>query len=84
MEGTEDNFSGFGEGFNGFPKRLPEDCVEYILYIIDAKLTPKEVLARLELVRKEALSLTAKLLKDYIWQRDEFKLNLEIENSGGS
>ena len=78
MEGLTDDFKWFGEGFEGFPKRLPEDCVEYTLFIIDSKLKQrKEVLARLEGVRKEALKLTDRLLKNYIWQREHFKLEIE-------
>lgn len=80
MEGPKDDLKWFGEGFDGFPKRLPEDCVEYMLYIIDSRLTAKETLARLELVRKEAVKLTTKLLKDYIWQRDIFSLKLKLDD----
>ena len=78
MEGPADDFQGFGEGFDGFPKRLPEDCAEYSIYLIDTKpKSPKELLARLELVRKESLKLAESLLKDYIWQREGFKLVVE-------
>ena len=81
MDETQDDFKGFGEEFEGFPKRLPDDCVEYSLFIIDAKLkTPRERLARLEVVRKESLKLTDSLLKEYIWQRESFNLKLENEN----
>jgi len=81
MDGSKDDLKWFGEGFDGFPKRLADDCVEYMLFIIDAMLTQKEVLSRLELVRKEAMKLTGSLLKDYIWQRDDF--NLKLEQSSG-
>ena len=78
MEEIKDEFQGFGEGFEGFPKRLPDDCVEYTLFIIDSKLkSQKELLYRLELVRKEAVKLTGDLLKDYIWQRDPFVLEFQ-------
>jgi len=80
MDGSKDDFKWFGEGFDGFPKRLPEDCVEYMLFIVDSQLTPKEVLARLEAVGREAVMLTRDLLKDYIWQRDDFTLKLEQSN----
>lgn len=83
MESPKDDLKWFGEGFDGFPKRLPEDCVEYMLFIIDSSLTQRELLSQLEVVRKEALKLTKKLLKDYIWQRDEFGLSSEIQTSGG-
>ncbi|OBT54394.1 hypothetical protein VE04_05871 [Pseudogymnoascus sp. 24MN13] len=81
MDGQKDDLKWFGEGFDGFPKRLPDDSVEYTLFIIDKSLAQKEVLARLELVRKEATKLTGALLKDYIWQRDDF--NLKLEQSSG-
>jgi hypothetical protein len=78
MEGPDGDFRGFGEEFQGFPKRLPEDCVEYSLFIIDSRFkSQRELLARLEEVRKEALKLIESLLKNYIWQRDGFKLEVE-------
>lgn len=79
MDNVKDEFQGFGEGeFGGFPKRLPEDCVEYTLFIIDSKLkSQKELLANLEAVRKESIRLAEVLLKEYIWQRDAFKLEVE-------
>lgn len=81
MDIPEDDFKGFGEGFTGFPKRLPEDCVEYSLFVIDAKLkTQKELLAQLEAIRKESVRLSESLLKEYIWQRESFKLELESSN----
>jgi len=78
MEEVKNEFQGFGEGFDGFPKRLPDDCVEYTLFIIDSKLkSQKELLSRLEGVRKEASKLADNLLKEYIWQRDPFVLELQ-------
>lgn len=80
MDIQDDGLKSFGEGFDGFPKRLPEDCVEYTLFVVDSKLkNQKELLARLEAVRKESSELTASLLKTYIWQRESFKLELERE-----
>lgn len=81
MSKPADDLNWFGEGFSGFPKRLPEDCVEYFLMIIDAELNSvKEHHIRLEAVRKEASKLTAKLLKDYIWQRECFGLSTKSQN----
>jgi hypothetical protein len=78
MEGQKDNFKWFGEGFEGFPKHLPENCVDYTLLVVDSRLkSRKEILACLEIVRKEALNFTNSLLKDYIWQREGFKLEIE-------
>jgi hypothetical protein len=83
MEGPKDDLKWFGEGFDGFPKRLPEDCVEYMLFFVDSSLTQRELLSQLEVVRKEALKLTKKLLTEYIWQRGEFALKSEIQSSDG-
>jgi hypothetical protein len=83
MEGPKDDLKCLGEGVDAFPKRLPEDCVEYMLCIIDSSLTPRERLNQLEVVRKEALKLTKSLLTDYIWQRDEFNLKSEVQTSDG-
>ncbi|KAK6850832.1 hypothetical protein PG990_008260 [Apiospora arundinis] len=65
----------------GFPRQLPENCVEYILFVIDDQLEARRRLPALEDVRKRAMQLTATLTKDYIWQRDS--LNLEVKNDGG-
>jgi hypothetical protein len=83
MEGPKDDLKWFGEGFDGFPKRLPEDCVEYMLMIIDSSLTPKHHHTRLESVRKEAITLKKKYLQDYIWQREEFELKKDVQIAGG-
>jgi hypothetical protein len=78
MESIKNEFQGFGENFEGFPKHLPDDSVEYTIFIVDSKLSSqKELLARLEAVRREAQKLTSSLLKDYIWQRDGFSLQVE-------
>ncbi|KAK5113486.1 hypothetical protein LTR62_003355 [Meristemomyces frigidus] len=81
MDGTmpePDGFKWFGEGFDGFPKRLPEDCVEYAIYVIDQKL--KDIAAtrtRLNQILKTANELCKKHTKDYIWQRDTFALKFK-------
>lgn len=81
MEPPKDEFKWFGEGFDGFPKRLPDDSVEYMLFIIDSTLNQKELISRLEAVRKEALKLEKDLLIEYVWQRESFTLRLKTENS---
>ncbi|KAK5685953.1 hypothetical protein LTS10_002066 [Elasticomyces elasticus] len=73
----DDGLKWFGEGFDGFPKRLPDDCVEYVIYVIDEKL--KDLAAtrsRLKDVLKVANEIHKKHTKDYIWQRDAFHLKL--------
>lgn len=74
----DDGFKWFGEGFDGFPKRLPDDTVEYCINIIDSKLAQAKVVTRLKEVLKDANTFLKELLSDYIWQREEFKLDLEL------
>ena len=75
IPGEDDGLKWFGEGFDCFPKRLPDDCVEYVIHVIDAKQqTAAATLTRLNQLLKASNELKKKLLKDYIWQRDEFEL----------
>ena len=79
MDTPRDDFKWFGEGFDGFPKSLPEDCVEYAIYILDSKLTDLERREKLRQVQSSVFKLTNELLKDFIWQRESFKLLLKRE-----
>ncbi|SMR60540.1 unnamed protein product [Zymoseptoria tritici ST99CH_1E4] len=73
----DDGLKWFGEGFDGFPKRLPEDCVEYAIHIIDLQLSSIATLrSRLNEIIKAANELKKKHLKDYIWQRESFDLTI--------
>lgn len=73
----DDGLKWFGEGFDGFPKRLPDDCVEYIIQVIDSKLENiAAIRSRLNKINKAANELKKKHLKDYIWQRDAYDLSI--------
>lgn len=73
----DDGLKWFGEGFDGFPKRLPDDCVEYVIHIINEKLnSPSLIRTRLNEILRAAKELQRKYCKDYIWQRQSFQLNL--------
>ncbi|KAI0121624.1 SGT1 protein-domain-containing protein [Xylariales sp. AK1849] len=76
-----DKVNVFEEKSEGFPRRLPENCVEYILFIIDSQLEARALLSALENVRKAAGQLTERLTRDYIWQRDG--LQLQVKNDKG-
>lgn len=80
MDASTEDFKWFGEGFDGFPRGLPNDCIEYALYVIDAKLQQIDIRQKLRTVQKSANLLTKKLLNGYIWQRDSFKLDLAQED----
>lgn len=66
-------------GLEGFARTLPENCVEYMLFVIEADTEPRKVLSNLEAVRKAGVRLCTQLTKDYIWQRDGFSLEIKSE-----
>ncbi|MCJ1285771.1 hypothetical protein MMC26_005112 [Xylographa opegraphella] len=80
MENVADDFGGLGKGFQEFPRRLPDDCVEYSMYVLDQPLKDAEIRERLRSVLSVANTLTRKLLKDFIWQREGFALELVRED----
>ncbi|KAI9841683.1 MAG: hypothetical protein M1838_003454 [Thelocarpon superellum] len=75
-----DDLKWFGEGFDGFPKNLSEDSVEYSIFIVDTTCSGPELHAQLELIRVAAAELSEKLLRNYIWQRDAFRLDVQTED----
>ena len=79
MERSKGDFNWSG-GYSGrFPKILPEDCVEYAIYVVDAKLSDFQVLEQLRQVQKAGTTLTNNLLRDYIWQRERIQFDLVRE-----
>ena len=80
MEETADGLEGFGKDFQEFPRRLPDDCVEYSMYVLDHTLKDAEIRERLRNVQSATSTLTRKLLKDFIWQREGFALELVRED----
>ncbi|KAH7029373.1 SGT1 protein-domain-containing protein [Microdochium trichocladiopsis] len=77
-EGGRPDF--FPGGAGTFPRQLPDNCVEYVLVIIDSQIENRKLLSELEHVRKLALQLRDRLAGDYIWQRDEFQLQVTSKN----
>jgi hypothetical protein len=82
---TEEDIAWFQSTFRPIPKpELPDDSVEYFVYhlpspapaVIDAAGTR----ARLLEVQRTAAELTKNLLKDYIWQREGFRLETVKED----
>lgn len=63
-----------------FERILPENCVEYVLFVLEQEPQPRKRLSSLEAVRKAAIQLSNQLTKDYIWQRDSFHLEVKCEN----
>ncbi|KAI4655928.1 hypothetical protein J4E93_000644 [Alternaria ventricosa] len=79
MDGPQDDLKWFGEGFDGFPKKLPDDVVEYMVFIIDSRLSDIQTRERLQAFQRALNALERKFLKEYIWQRDSLKLDLVRE-----
>ena len=80
MEENSNELKWFGEGFEGFPKRLPDDCVEYMLFVLDIHANETEIRERLRNLQTFASGLTKKLTKGFIWQRESFELKLVKED----
>ncbi|KAJ6033372.1 hypothetical protein N7460_000712 [Penicillium canescens] len=84
---TEEDIAWFKSTFRPIPKpELPDDAVEYSIYHIPSSPAPAvideaaETRARLIEVQRSAADLTKDLLKDYIWQREAFKLEIAKED----
>ncbi|KAF2752113.1 SGT1-domain-containing protein, partial [Sporormia fimetaria CBS 119925] len=77
----QDDFKWFGEGFSSFPKKLPEDVVEYLIFVIDTKLSDTQTRERLQAFQRALTNLEKKFLKEYIWQRESINLSLIRENN---
>ncbi len=73
---NQDGFKWFGEGFEGFPKRLPDDTVEYATCVIDSSQSQQRIASQLRQVLHQLKSFLKDLLVDYIWQRDPFSVEL--------
>lgn len=84
MPPTEEDLAWIRSTFHPVPRpQLPDDCVEYSLYVISASLDPindSEIRLRLREVQKSASELQKRWLKDYIWQRQGFGLELVKED----
>jgi hypothetical protein len=79
----DDGLKWFGEGFDGFPKRLPDDCVEYQIYLVETESKSfSTVQSRFNEILKFVNALKKKYLIDYIWQRDGFNLTLKSGSDG--
>lgn len=66
---------GPGDAFQEFERTLPENCVEYMLFVVETDLESTHPLSSLQAVRKAAVQLCNQLTKDYIWQREAFSLD---------
>ncbi|KAJ5574176.1 uncharacterized protein N7459_008603, partial [Penicillium hispanicum] len=83
---TEEDIAWFKSTFRPIPKpQLPDDSVEYFVYHLPSPAPAAidenaETRARLLEVQRSAAELTKDLLKDYIWQREAFRLEISKED----
>ncbi|PKY05956.1 SGT1-domain-containing protein [Aspergillus campestris IBT 28561] len=84
---SEEDLEWFKSTFRPIPKpEIPDDCVEYALYHLPSDPAPAavdtvaETRTRLVEVQRTAAELSKQLLKDYIWQRDGFHLEISKED----
>jgi hypothetical protein len=64
---------------NSAAMNLPENNLEYLIISIGVQADAKTIQSRLEVVRKAAIKLCGSLTAQYIWQREEFNLQLHHE-----
>lgn len=84
---SQEDLEWFKSTFRPIPKpEIPDDAVDYALYHIPSSPAPAtldevaETRARLVEVQKTAAELIKDLLKDYIWQREIFRLEITKDN----
>ncbi|KAJ5094464.1 hypothetical protein N7456_010325 [Penicillium angulare] len=83
---TEEDIAWFKSTFRPIPKpELPDDSVEYFVYHLPSPAPAvidevAETRARLLEVQRTAADLTKDLLKDYIWQREGFRLEINKDD----
>lgn len=60
-------------------RTLPEACAEYFIFLLGSQDGAGNILGRLESIRKAALELSHCIAEDYVWYRDEFNLEVRID-----
>lgn len=66
--------------FESLQRRLPENSVAYSIFLDDNQ-NNHQTASRLQLIEKEAQRFVQDLTKNYIWQREDF--NLDIRSDSG-
>ncbi|KAJ6788869.1 hypothetical protein PWT90_00079 [Aphanocladium album] len=74
---TEEGTAG-GEN-QEFGRHLSENSMEYMIFLLEDSLEGIKYLNRLESISKEAVRFMESVAKNYVWQRDEFRLSIASE-----
>ena len=84
MARSEEDIAWFKSTFHPIPKAaLPDDCIEYSIYALSSSLdatNDSESRLRLKEFQKYANQLQKQWLRDYIWQRQGFSLDVEKDD----
>ncbi|KAK5074655.1 hypothetical protein LTR64_000860 [Lithohypha guttulata] len=84
MASSAEDIAWLKSTFHPIPRpALPDDCIEYSLYVVDPALdraNESEVKIQLRNIQKYANDLQKQWLKDYIWQRQSFNLEMLKDN----
>lgn len=84
MSSREEDLEWLKSTFHPIPKpALPDDCIEYSLYVLDPNLdASNESESKLVLrdVQKYANDLQKQYLKQYLWQRQSFNVDIVRDN----
>ncbi|KAJ3499784.1 hypothetical protein NLG97_g46 [Lecanicillium saksenae] len=62
-----------------FGRHLSENSMEYMIFLLDESLEGIKYLNRLENISREAARLMETVTKNYVWQREEFRLSVANE-----
>ncbi|KAL4942274.1 hypothetical protein BDV06DRAFT_166277 [Aspergillus oleicola] len=79
---SQEDIEWFKSTFRPIPKpELPDDCIDYSIHYIPSDPAPAadeaaDTRTKLTEVHKSSAEFTKQLLKDYIWQRDPFRLEI--------
>lgn len=80
MPPTDEDIAWFKSTFHPIPRPvLPDDCIEYSIYIISSDYSQKngaDLRLKYRDVQKYVSELQRQWLKSYIWQRQGFSLEL--------
>ncbi|KAG5953377.1 hypothetical protein E4U53_005792 [Claviceps sorghi] len=74
LEDVASSQSALGRG------NIAENCVEYYLFIINHQTDHVTHMKSLEVLRKAVVELCQTLTRSYIWQRDDFSVELKISH----
>jgi len=77
MFSSKEELESLSQGFEGFIKSLPEDTVQYGIYLVSSKFSDSQLRSRLSDIERESKTLVKNYLKDYIWQKESFALQLK-------